>query len=65
MTDSNTIKTITKFYDLIGLDHDPTNEEKEFIYNFSLELAKVMLNEFDDDSLRKLAQILLLFVDLD
>ena len=33
--------------------------------NFELELAKVMLNEFSDDSNRRLAQILLLFLDCD
>ena len=64
MDKSKTIETISKFYSLIGSEN-PTQEEKEFVYNFELELAKVMLNEFDDDSLRKLAQILLLFVKLD
>lgn len=65
MDKSKTIETIEKFYNLIGLDHDPTVEEKEFMRNFELELAKSMLNEFDNNSLYKLSQILLLFLDLD
>lgn len=63
MDKSKTIETIESFYNLIGLDHDPTTEEKEFIYNFSLELAKSMLNEFDKDTLRKFAKILLVMCE--
>lgn len=61
--ESNTIKTIEKYYSLIRLDHDPTKEEKEFVYNFELELAKSMLNEFGKDNLYKLAQILLVMIE--
>ena len=64
MDKSKTIETISKFYSLIGSDN-PTTEEKEFMRNFEIELAKAMLNEFDNNSLYKLAQILLLFLDLD
>lgn len=61
---SKTTETIDKFYTIIEKG-EPNNDEREFIYNFSLELAKSMLNEFDNDSLYKLAQILLLFLNLD
>lgn len=59
MISSNTIDTITKYYNLIGLDHEPTIEEKEFIRNFELELAKSMVNEFGESQLRKVANIIL------
>lgn len=64
MEKSKTIEIINKFYSIIETQ-DNSKESCEFMRNFELELAKAMLNEFDDDSLRKLAQILLLFVDLD
>ena len=64
MDKSKTIETISKFYSLVGSDN-PKQEEKEFVYNFELELAKAMLNEFSNESNRRLAQILLLFVDCD
>ena len=59
MCKSITIDTINKFYNLVGLDHEPTIEEKEFIRNFELELAKSMVNEFDESQLRKVANIIL------
>lgn len=62
---SKTIETLNKYYSLVGLDHDPTIDEKEFMRNFELELAKSMLNEFNNDSLNKLVQTLLLFAELD
>lgn len=64
MNKSKTIEIINRFYSLVGSDN-PTTEEKEFIRNFELELAKVMLNEFSDETNRRLAQILLLFINLD
>ena len=59
---SKTTETIDKFYTIIEKG-EPTNDEREFIYNFSLELAKSMLTEFDNDNLRKLAQILLVMTE--
>lgn len=59
MCKSITIDTINKFYNLVGLDHEPTIEEKEFIRNFELELAKSMVNEFDESQLQKVANIIL------
>ena len=64
MENSKTIETINKFYSIIETQ-DNSKESREFMRNFELELAKVMLNEFSDDSNRRLAQILLLFLDLD
>ena len=58
MNKSKTIGTIENFYNLVGLDRNPTTEEKEFMYTFELELAKSILNEFGDKSASKLGQIL-------
>lgn len=61
---SKTIETINKYYNLIGLDHDPTLEEREFMHSFELELAKSMLNdEFDKSTLYKFAKILLIMCE--
>lgn len=59
---SKTIETIDKFYSIIEKG-EPNNDEREFVYNFSLELAKSMLNEFGNDNLHKLAQILLVMTE--
>ena len=59
MISSNTINIINKYYNLVGLDHEPTVEEKGFVRNFELELAKSMINEFDESKLRKVANIIL------
>ena len=64
MENSKTIETINKFYSIIE-SQDASKESCELMRNFELELAKVMLNEFSDDSNRRLAQILLLFLDCD
>lgn len=56
---SKTTEIIDKFYSIIEKG-EPSDDEREFIYNFELELAKSMLNEFDKDNLYKLAQILLI-----
>lgn len=63
MISSNTIDTITKYYNLIGLDHEPTVEEKRFAHNFELELEKSMLNEFGESMLRKVANIILASIE--
>lgn len=64
MENSKTIEIIKKFYSIIE-SQDASKESCEFMRNFELELAKVMLNEFSNDNNRRLAQILLLFLDCD
>lgn len=64
MENSKTIEIIKKFYSIIE-SQDSSKESCEFMRNFELELARVMLNEFSNDSNRRLAQILLLFLDCD
>lgn len=62
MDKSKTIETINKFYTLVGSE-DPTPEDKDFVRYFELELAKSMLNEFDNDTNRRLARILLAYTN--
>ena len=57
MDKSNTIKTIEKYYSLLGSEN-PTQEEKDFVWHFELELAKVLLSEFGDKYCNKLSKIL-------
>lgn len=59
MDTSKTIETIKKFYSLVGLEN-PTKEDKEFIKSFELELAKSMLNEFNENTIKKLVNILII-----
>ena len=58
MKKSKTIEVINKYYSLIGSEN-PTQEEKEFIWYFELELAKSIIQDFGDNSANKLANILL------
>lgn len=60
MEKSETIQTIDKFYSLLGKE-DFAKSEEQFLCNFELELAKSILNEFNNKSAYKLAKILLLF----
>lgn len=59
MDTSKTIETIKKFYSLVGLEN-PTKEDKEFIKSFELELAKSILNEFNENTIKKLVNILII-----
>lgn len=62
MEKSETIKTIDKFYSLLDLDkEDFTKSEEQFLCNFELELAKSILNEFDNKFSCRLGKILSLF----
>ena len=62
---SETIQTIDNFYSLLAKlgKEDFTKNEEQFLCNFELELAKSILNEFNNKSAYKLAKILLLFSD--
>ena len=59
MENSKTIETLKKYYSLVGLNRNPTSDEKEFVCKFELELAKALLSEFDNNMLCKLGKILL------
>lgn len=62
MEKSETIQTIDKFYTLLGKE-DFTKSEEQFLCNFELELAKSILNEFDNKFSCRLGKILSLFSD--
>ena len=65
MNTSKTIKTINKFYSLCGLDSNPNIDEKIFMNYFELELAKSLISEFDNNIIKRLAKILLIFTESD
>ena len=60
---SNTIDVINKYRSLIGLDHNPSIDEKNFVYNFPLEFSKSILNDFDKDTVRKLGKFLTIMTE--
>lgn len=53
-----TLKILNKYNSLLGCEN-PTDEDKELIYNIELELAKSLSYDFSKDSIKKLAKILL------
>lgn len=63
MNTSKTIENINKFYSLCGLDRNPTTEEKDFMNYFEVELAKCLISEFDNNTIKRLAKILLILTE--
>lgn len=61
MENSKTIKTINDFYSIVqkGRKIDLTDDEKFFICNIELELAKSIIQEFDFGTSKKLANVIL------
>ena len=60
MENSKTINTIQGYYNLINRDFNDLNEDERFYYrNVEIDLAKSIIQEFGDESGKKLGKILL------
>lgn len=59
MNSFKTINTINYYSSLCGIDREPTEEEKDFVNNFEIEIAKSILNDFGQNSSKKIAKIIL------
>lgn len=59
MEQLKTLNTLRKYNSLSGCKN-PTDEEKELIFNIELELAKSLSQDFTKESINKLARILLI-----
>lgn len=58
MVTSKTITTITDFYNTLEKEN-PTDDEKFFVCNVELDLAKSLIQEFDIETARRLANIII------
>lgn len=61
MTDSKTINSVTKFYDIIKPANKPnvSEDDKFFACNIGVELAKSIIQEFGESEAIKMANVVL------
>ena len=59
MNIQKTIDTLNYFSSLCGIDREPTKEEKYFVDNIEIEIAKSILHDFGHDSSKKIAKVIL------
>lgn len=64
MLDSKTINTVTKFYNIIETTHklgtpETSEDDKFFVCNIGVELAKSTIQEFGEKEAIKMAKIIL------
>lgn len=61
MTNSKTIDTINKYYDIIEKvtnNIEVTEDEKFFVCNFGVELAKTLVQEFGTSTAKQTANVI-------
>lgn len=58
-----TEKVIEKYYGLFELDRELTPEEKHFMKYLELDFAKALLEDFNEETIYKLAKTLLLYIE--
>ena len=63
MNTYKTINVLNRLSSLIGINCEPTDEERDFIYNIEIEIAKSILNDFGKDSSKEIAKIILAVVE--
>ena len=54
MSSYKIIDTLNYYSSLCGIDRDPTEEERDFVYNIEIEIAKSIIGDFGQDSSKKL-----------
>ena len=63
MNSYKTVNTLNRLSSLCGIDRDPTGEEKDFVNNIEIEIAKTILHDFGQDSSKKIAKVILAVVE--
>lgn len=66
MNKSKTIETLEKYYHILetAIHNDNISDnDKFFVFNIELELAKSIIQEFDEKSSKKLGQILAIMTE--
>ena len=53
------IDTLNYYSSLCGIDREPTEEERDFVYNIEIELAKSIIGDFGQNSANKIAKVIL------
>lgn len=61
MTDSKTINTVTKFYNIIEIENktEVSEDDKFFACNIGADLAKSIIQEFGEKEALKMANVVL------
>lgn len=63
MSEYKTINVLNRLSSLINVDCDPSDEERDFVYNIEIEIAKSIINDFGKDQSKKIAKIILAAVE--
>lgn len=58
MDNSMIAKTLKRYYDILKSD-EPTQEEKNYVYNIEFDLAKNIIEDFGEESAVKVAKLIL------
>ena len=63
MSSYKIIDTLNYYSYLCGIDRDPTEEERDFVYNIEIEIAKSIIGDFGQDSSKKIAKVILAVIE--
>ena len=63
MSSYKIIDTLNYYSSLCGIDRDPTAEERDFVYNIEIEIAKSIIGDFGQDSSKKIAKVILAVIE--
>ena len=63
MNNYKIIDTLNYYSSLCGIDRYPTEEERDFVYNIEIELAKSIMKDFGQDSSKKIAKVILAIME--
>lgn len=62
MHEYKTIQLLNKYYDILSVDRDPTEEEKSFVRYIDFDIAKSIIDEFGEESALKIANMIQAYV---
>ena len=63
MSSYKIIDTLNYYSSLCGIDRDTTEEERDFVYNIEIELAKSIIGDFGQNSANKIAKVILAVIE--
>lgn len=63
MSSYKIIDTLNYYSSLCGIDRDPTEEERDFVHNIEIEIAKSIIGDFGQNSSKKIAKVILAVIE--
>lgn len=62
MHESKTIQLLNKYYDILSVDREPTTEELSFARYIDFDIARVIIDEFGEESALKIAKMIQAYI---